>query len=236
VVRRWVGSRSPYLGQGLSALFGPTTGPTAFIAPVYPILVAGVFRVFGTYSFSSAVVIIVAQILINLVTVFLITRLSLRLFDARVANMAGFFWACSLPLIWIPSIFWETSISICVVVGLVLLALNCRERQTKTIWVAMGASCGFAALVNLALSPSVLAVFAWAAVRRVKTHRLSPLVGLLVFTVVFAPWPIRNALVFHAFVPTRTTVGFELWMGNHPGSSGYLDESLFPAFNQKRVG
>jgi hypothetical protein len=53
--------------------------------------------------------------------------------------------------------------------------------------------------------------------------------------VVFSSWPIRNARVFHAFVPLRTTVGFELWMGNHPGSTGYLDESLFPMFNPEEL-
>jgi hypothetical protein len=58
-----------------------------------------------------------------------------------------------------------------------------------------------------------------------------PLLALVSFTLVFAPWPIRNARVLHAFIPLRTTVGFELWMGNHAGSTGFLDESLFPTFN-----
>lgn len=49
---------------------------------------------------------------------------------------------------------------------------------------------------------------------------------------VYAAWPIRNAYRFHAFIPLRSTVGFELWMGNRPGATGYLVESLFPMYDK----
>ncbi len=35
-----------------------------------------------------------------------------------------------------------------------------------------------------------------------------------------------------AFIPLRSTVGFELWMGNRAGATGFLDESVFPIFNR----
>ena len=41
-------------GQGYSSPFGGSTGPTAFIAPGYPTLIAGVFLVFGSDTFASA--------------------------------------------------------------------------------------------------------------------------------------------------------------------------------------
>ena len=38
-------------GEGFSSPFGvPNTGPTAWIAPLYPYLVAGVFKIFGQFS------------------------------------------------------------------------------------------------------------------------------------------------------------------------------------------
>jgi hypothetical protein len=39
--------------------------------------------------------------------------------------------------------------------------------------------------------------------------------------------------VFGVFIPLRSTVGFELWMGNRPGATGFLEESLFPLFNRE---
>jgi hypothetical protein len=41
---------------------------------------------------------------------------------------------------------------------------------------------------------------------------------------VAAPWAIRNALVFHAFVPFRSNFGAELYLGNGPGATGLLME------------
>jgi hypothetical protein len=60
-------------------------------------------------------------------------------------------------------------------------------------------------------------------------------VGLLTLLLVYSPWPIRNAYRFHAFIPMRSTVGLELYMGTRPGATGHLDESLFPMFNKAEL-
>ena len=96
----------------------------------------------------------------------------------------------------------------------------------------MGAYSGFAALVNPALLLSLLAMLGWVAWQTRKVRCYSPLLGLLVFFLVFAPWPLRNWRVLGAFIPLRSTVGLELWMGNRPGATGFLDESVFPLFNR----
>jgi hypothetical protein len=233
-------AKSLLAGQGLSSPFGPNTGPTAFVAPVYPILVAIVFNIFGPFSRASEIVILAAQIILNLVTIWLVMRIARRLFNQTVATVAGLLWACSLPLIWMPTIFWETSLSCCLLTGLIALVLHLRDQSTQPAidpveWMKLGAYCGFAALVNPALVPSLAAIVLWTAFVTRKDSLRKPLLAALTFVLVFAPWPIRNARTFHAFIPTRTTVGFELWMGNHPGSTGFLDESLFPTFNSREL-
>jgi len=45
-------------GHGFSSPFQPQTGPTAWLAPLYPYLLAGVFKLFGVYTRSSAIVIL----------------------------------------------------------------------------------------------------------------------------------------------------------------------------------
>jgi hypothetical protein len=119
--------------------------------------------------------------------------------------------------------------------GLLAIALWVRERSSLLRWVAFGAYGGLLALVNPALLLTLIAVAIGTAVvcRQQRALRLrDAALGLLLFVLVFCAWPIRNARVFHAFIPLRTTVGFELWMGNHAGAKGYLDESLFPAYNK----
>src|SRR4029077_11841261 len=45
-------------GQGFSNPFGSSTGPTAWESPLYPYLIAGVFRLFGISSRASAFVLL----------------------------------------------------------------------------------------------------------------------------------------------------------------------------------
>jgi hypothetical protein len=219
-------------GQGYSSPFGGSTGPTAFIAPGYPTLIAAIFFVFGTYSFASAIVIMVLQTFVSLLTIWLMMWIARDTMDDGTAKLAGGFWAVSLPLIFIPTIFWETSISACALTGMIALALRSRRTPTTRTWILMGAVCGIVGLINPALLPSLLAILGWVAYQTWKTYRAGLFVGLLALLLVFVAWPIRNAYRFHAFIPLRSTVGFELWMGNRPGATGFLDESLFPMFNK----
>jgi len=222
-------------GQGLSSPFGGSTGPTALIAPGYPLLVALVFRIFGCYTFASVIAIILSNILLNLLTLWMMMRLARRMMDNRTAILAGAFWAVSPVLLWIPAIFWETSLSACALLAMIFLALRCRRTPTLAMWCLMGASSALIALVNPALLPSLLAILGWTAWQTRRAVRLAPAVGLLVLLLVYAPWPVRNARQLHAFIPMRSTVGEELWMGNRPGATGYLDDTLFPRCNKAEL-
>ena len=226
-------AKSVLEGKGLSSPFGGNTGPTAFIAPVYPLLIALIFKIFGSFSIASAIVVMLAQTVLNLLTIWLIMAVARRIFNQAAATVAGLIWACSLPLIWMPTIFWETSLSCCLLMGLLAIVLNYRDLSTlnPNRWIGLGAYCGFAALVNPALLPCLVTVLLWLVFNLRKRATWRPILSVLTFLLVFSPWPIRNARVFHAFIPLRTTVGFELWMGNHTGADGFLDESLFPMYN-----
>jgi Dolichyl-phosphate-mannose-protein mannosyltransferase len=223
-------------GKGLSSPFGGATGPTAFIAPGYPVFVSLVFLLFGSYTSTSAVVLMAVNVALNLLSILLILRLALRLSDARTAMLAGGFWAVSLPLIWMPTIFWETSFSCCVVVASLEYALRLESAPSNRGFVLAGASMAIAGLINPALLPMLLAMLLWVAYQSRRARPYGGPLALLTLAIVFSPWPVRNARVFHAFIPLRSTVGFEMWMGNRPQATGYLDESLFPTFNAAELG
>jgi 4-amino-4-deoxy-L-arabinose transferase-like glycosyltransferase len=224
-------AQSQVAGQGLSSPFGGSTGPTALLAPGYPAIIALFFRIFGSFTFTAAIAVMAMQLLFSLLTVFFIMQVARRSFGIRTANISGAFWAVSLPLIWMPTIFWETCLSALLLVSMMALALHCERSPSVPLWALMGAYSGLAGLVNPSLLPALLAVMAWAAWQTRKTLWYLP-VALLALSMVFAPWPIRNARVLHAFIPLRSTVGFELWVGNRAGASGFLEESQFPIFNR----
>jgi 4-amino-4-deoxy-L-arabinose transferase-like glycosyltransferase len=219
-------------GHGLSSPFGGSTGATALLAPGYPTVIALVFRIFGSFTYSSAVAVMVMQTFFSVLTVWAIMRVASRCFGIPTANIAGLFWAISLPLLWMPTIFWETCLSTLFLVGMVDLALGCLPGLSSARWILMGMLCGLAGLVNPALILTLLLVYGWAIWQQRQQSLIRPLLGLLTFLLLFTPWPIRNAHALHAFIPLRSTVGFELWVGNRAGATGYLDESQFPIFNK----
>ena len=225
-------AQSLLAGQGLSSPFGGSTGPTALLAPGYPAVIALIFRIFGSFTFPAAIAVMVMQVLFSVITVLLIMHVAQRCFDSRTADLAGVFWAVSLPLLWMPTIFWETCLSTLLLVGMVALALRCEEKPSGFLWALLGGYCGLAALVNPALLMALLALMGWSWWQTRKTLQYSPLLGLMVLLLVFAPWPIRNIRALGAFIPLRSTVGLELWMGNRAGATGFLDESVFPLFNR----
>ncbi len=226
-------------GEGFASPFGGHTGPTALISPGYVLLVTAVFRLFGDGSTASAIVIMLVQIALGVLSVWFVMQLAERLASRGAALLAGGFFALWPPLLWVPTIFWDTSLTLCLMPGLVLLALRLAERagnagSGRRLWVAFGALCGFAVLVNLALSLTVVAVFCWAAWNAGRRRR-DVVLAALVALMIYAPWPMRNARALHAFIPLRTTVGLELWMGNRVGATGYLDEAVFPFYNAQEM-
>src|SRR5262249_6410212 len=99
-------------GHGFSNPFGPPTGPTAWEPPLYPYLIAGVFRVFGIYSKSSAFVLLAINSVASALTCIPIFLLGRRVFSERVGVGAAWAWVL-LPnvMFWCTRAIWETSIS-----------------------------------------------------------------------------------------------------------------------------
>jgi hypothetical protein len=240
--RNWLFSKSPDLvflaqslasGRGLSSPFGGTTGPTAFLAPGYPAVLGLVFRLFGGYSFAAGAVMMGLQTLFAVLTVAVIMRVSCRIFGAPAAKLAGTFWAVSLPLIWLPAVLWETGLSTLLLLGMVALALRGVNKPAKGQWPVMGAYCGLAMLVNPSLMPALFAIIGWTVHQSRPIWRCGPWVCLLTWLAVFAPWPLRNARVLHAFIPLRSNFGYEVWQGNHSGATGVYDRTIEPLENKQ---
>ena len=215
-------------GHGFSSPFGGSTGPSAFLAPGYPIFIAGIFSVFGTYSMTSAVVIMLIQACFGAATVLVLMRLTDRCFGALAANIAGLVWAVSLPLLFFAIIFWETSFSTLMLVSLPLLALRTAERPVTSRWMLMGALSLLALSVNPTLITVIFCCFVWAAWSSHSFAKSGLWITVLVYTLIFSLWPLRDYRVLHTFIPLRDNLGYELWQGNRPESNGFFDQDLHP--------
>jgi 4-amino-4-deoxy-L-arabinose transferase-like glycosyltransferase len=83
-----------------------------------------------------------------------------------------------------------------------------------------GVLLGWATLIrNQGAALPVLLIAAWLFQRK-PAPRKSALLLTAAFVVTLAPWTVRNALAFHAFVPVSTNGGINLFIGNNPTARG----------------
>lgn len=225
-------ARSLDLGRGFSSPFGGSTGPTALITPGYPAVIALIFHFLGPYSFASAVAVMVLQTLFSILTIAVMLYVTRKLFGAQTANLAGFFYALSVPLFWIPAIFWYTALSALFLVGMIALALWAVEHPAMKSWLLIGTYCGIVMWIDPSLVLAMVAIFTWAACHSRLSSCYLPWICLAVMLIIFAPWPVRNARVMHAFIPLRSSFGYELWQGNRSGADGVFDDALYPTHDQ----
>ena len=143
------------------------------------------------------------QTMFAVLTVAVIMHVSCRIFGAPAAKLAGTFWAVSVPLIWLPAVLWETGLSTLLLIGMVALALRSVHKPARGNWLIMGACGGLAMLVNPSLMLALSAILGWTVHQTRAIWRPGPWVCLLTWLAVFAPWPLRNARVLHAFIPLQ---------------------------------
>ena len=118
-------ARSIAWGQGFSSPFQDTSGPTAWLAPIYPYLLAGVFKVFSVYSTKSAIVILSINSIFSALTIIPVFYIARRTFGPRAALWSG--WIAALfPYAWYWAIkwAWETSLATLLLACVFLLCLR----------------------------------------------------------------------------------------------------------------
>ena len=71
--------------KGFSNPFNEATGPTAWEPPLYPFLIAGVFKLFGVYTHASALVLLGLNSLFSALTCVPIFLIAKRCFSDKLA-------------------------------------------------------------------------------------------------------------------------------------------------------
>lgn len=224
-------------GQGFSSPFMHDTGPTAWVAPVYPYFVCLVFRGFGIYSARSALVIIILQCAMAAGTAVGIYALGRRTLGRGVGLWAAWIWAVS-PFFfrWPTSWIWDFAISALLLITLLILTIDLAQRSVLRLWIAYGFLWGLTALTN----PALLGIlpFTYGSVILINhKHGLkwlgNSLVSWLFLVAVVAPWGVRNEIVFGHPVFLRSNFWFEFHLGNYHYSNGMGYLGLHPGANPR---
>jgi hypothetical protein len=232
--------------HGYANPFDGHTGPTAWVTPLYPLLIAFVFKLTGIYTAASAWILLTLNSLFSALTVFPIAAIARRSFAMLGPARAGsigrwgvWLWALypaamQYAVRWI----WETSLSTLLFTCAVALALRISQRSTDRParfglrdWALFGILSGTIALSNPALVLFLPFAGIWVLIgqrRALAANLVSACVSGILFLAVLSPWMVRNGRVFHHFVPLRANFGAELYLGNGPGATGLLMEYNHP--------
>ena len=227
--------RSLALGQGFGNPFHGITGPTAWEPPLYPLLIAGVFRLFGIYTHASALVLLSINSVFSALTCIPIFFIARRCFSVKVAVWSAWTWALFPSVIfWCTRWVWETSLATLLLALIFWLALLLEEKDGAVPWLEFGVLWGVAALTNTALLSFLPACAVWIWYRRAQAGRRS-MTGVILAAVVFVacitPWLVRNYRTFGQFIFIRSNFGAELRLGNGPGANGMWMDYLHPSKN-----
>ncbi|MGI8904144.1 MAG: ArnT family glycosyltransferase [Solirubrobacteraceae bacterium] len=189
-------------------------GPSALRPPLFSIALAGVYKIVGVDSqvarWRAGRVL---EALLGTIAVALIGLIALRLFGRGVALLAGTIAAVYPPLLLVGSSLMTESLYIPLALGAVLTALVHRSSAHRGRWAILtGLLIGLGELTRsngIALVIPIL-VLVWPRPWRSWRALRAPLVVLVAAILTLAPWTIRDARLFHRFVPITTGSGYAL--------------------------
>jgi len=229
-------AQSIALGHGFSSpLATVLTGPTAWLCPIFPYLMAGVFRIWGTFTFKSLAVIQILNCIFASLTIFPIYATAKRSFGMSIALLASWLW------VFLPSAInrpvediWDTTLTALLFALIFWATLAVREKQNVSAWAGYGALWALGALTNAAVIsvfPFFLCWLVWDAWK--TSARPARLIGVafFAFVLMLVPWTFRNYRVFGVWIPLRSNFGLELWLGNNPAGNEVNSFSLHPFLN-----
>jgi hypothetical protein len=206
-------------GNGFCCLFRQPTGPTAWLTPVYPVILAGIFKISGVFTANSFYIAAILNCIFSALATIPVYFAGQRVGGLFCGALAAWIWAffpsgIIMPFEWI----WDTSLSALLAAILLWATLEVAENLQTRRAAAYGLLWGFSLLVNPALGAALPFLLGWIAYCQWQRDKLKAKLIFLTISLavlVCLPWTLRNAVQFHRLIPLRSNFPFELWMGNN---------------------
>ena len=202
--------------------------PTSLRPPLYPMFMSAVYFIFGISINAVRYV----QILLHLISFWLLFRFGIREFSARMTA-----WACILFL-WYPPLLLNSSrimsenLFIPLLLAGLLFLVNC-EKKPRSGFIA-GLFLGGVLLTRSSIILFIPAVLIYMLIQKIDSLRKATLwIALGIFIVIF-PWTIRNYFVHHGFVLIDTNCSHVLEHQTVNSRKNTQRPKLLPAKNLHR--
>jgi 4-amino-4-deoxy-L-arabinose transferase-like glycosyltransferase len=211
-------ARSLLAGHGFGSPF-LSQQPSAVMPPVYPVVVAMVFAVFGIHTPAAIIALLSVNCVFSALACIPVFLIAKRSFGPRVALFAGWVWAFFPYGVYFAAEWpWSTHLLLLCLCWLFYLAQRMEQSGDWRLWAGFGLLAGFAGMTEpsvLAVVPFLLLLACWQ-LRRTGLRSLLPAaIASVALAIAISPWMIRNALVFHRFIPMRDSMGLEMYLSNN---------------------
>jgi hypothetical protein len=214
------GDEPSWIALGIHELGRPRRGldplrvKFVFYPPLYPYFIAVLYRGFGTLAAVQW-----AQAAVGSLLVPAVGRVGSAAFGRRAGLLAAALVVIYPDLVWFSVRFWSETLFMVFLWWAVERTIKADAARSVPVAAAAGLLFGLAALTReLALYLAPIAMLwvlrptsGWRPSPR-STWRAAALALGVVASV--APWTLRNAVVFQAFIPVSTMGGLNLWQGN----------------------
>ncbi len=235
--------RAIYEGRGFASPLYQPSGPTAWMAPVYPLLIAMGFKLFGIYTAAAAWFILTLNALFGALTTLPVRALARRLFGSRTAQVSAWAWTLLPYSIYVTGErIWENTLTTFLAACLLWLtyvvdgtdpnAPTAIRETSYRLWLLWATLWAFAALTSPALVAALPVLGLWIALRHHRAHRpwfLQATAAALLFFVLIAPWTVRNYQQFHRFIPMRDNFWLEVHVGNNGDTRLPCPDAVHPS-------
>ena len=224
-------------GHGFSSPFRVDTGPTAWMTPLFPLLLAGIFRIFGVYTFHAWAAMVLLNISCCTLACIPIYFAARRIGGIALAAGSAWLWAIFPNAILMPvESMWDACISALLVATILwaTLALERAESKRPRNWCVYGLLWGVALMFNATLAALFPFLAGWLAYRAQQQNRAwlrNAAAAVAIIILCCVPWTVRNYRVFHQFVPLRSVLGLQLWLGNNDQTQDIFRGDLHPIYN-----
>lgn len=189
--------------------------PTVFIMPGLTFSIAFFVKIFG--NFEGIIAFRVFQAILQVLSMYLIFLIGRRIFNSKVA-----LFACVINLLYI-SEYYATSIILTEVLFkflfllLIYISILAVEEKKMLYYIIGGVIWALCCLVRptVAAYPGVILIMWFIRKYSLKDIIIYTLVTTFVFSLIMAPWWIRNYRVFDSFIPLTLSTGNPFLQGTY---------------------
>ncbi len=193
---------------------------TFYQAPLYPYLLAGVYRLFGHDLWTLRII----QCVLGSAGCVLVGLAGERFLSGRVGVIAGVLMAVYPPAIYFDCIVQKAALSFVLIAALLYVLARAAKETSWWLWMAAGVITGLLALTRenaLVLGPVIMLWSVWGGGQRRRRSRLVAVTMVIVgLGAALLPASVHNWRVGGEFALTTFQLGPNFYMGNHADADG----------------